>query len=75
VKETQRLAKARQIGTIIVGASAPIGKYVFPEVKMLKKQGYEVSKVAKNMINFSRQRIHAHLAEMGLVPEQKRAAA
>jgi hypothetical protein len=75
IKEIQGLAKARKLGTIIVGASAPIRKHVFPDLETLKKQGYEACKVAKNMINFTPQAIHAHLAEMGLVPEQKRAAA
>ena len=44
-------------------------------IETLSKQGFEVLKVAKNMINFLPQRIHAYLAAMNLVPEQKRLAA
>jgi hypothetical protein len=75
MKEVQKLAKAQHAGTIIVAASTPMRRYVFPEFETLAKQGFEVLYVAKNMINFSPQRIHVHLAEMGLVPEQKRLAA
>jgi hypothetical protein len=75
VKEVQELAKARHVGTIIVATAAPMVRYVSPELEPLANQGFDVLKVAKNMINFPPQRIHAHLAEMGLVPEQKRLAA
>jgi hypothetical protein len=75
MKEAQKLAKAQHVGTIIVATAAPMGRYVSPEFETLAKQGFEVLKVAKNMINFPPQRIHAHLAYMGLVPEQKRLAA
>jgi Protein required for attachment to host cells len=75
MKEVQKLAKARQVGTIIVVTAAPMGRYVSPESETLAKQGFEVLKVAKNMINFLPQKIHAYLANMNLVPEQKRLAA
>jgi hypothetical protein len=75
MNEVQKLAKAQHAGTIIVAASSPMRRYVAPAVETLAKQGFDVLKVAKNMINFSPQRIHAHLAGMGLVPEQKRLAA
>ena len=58
-----------------MATAAPMGRYVSPELETLSKQGFEVLKVAKNMINFLPQRIHAYLAAMNLVPEQKRLAA
>ena len=75
MKEVQKLAKAQHVRTIIVATAAPMGRYVSPELETLSKQGFEVLKVAKNMINFLPQRIHAYLADMNLVPEQKRLAA
>ena len=75
MKEVQKLAKAQHVRTIIVVTAAPMGRYVSPELETLAKQGFEVLKVAKNMINFLPQRIHAYLAAMNLVPEQKRLAA
>ena len=75
MKEIYRLAKAQHVGTIIVASSASMRQHVHSDLETLSKQGFEVAKVAKNMIKFSPQRIQAHLADMGLVPEQKRAAA
>jgi hypothetical protein len=75
MKEVQKLAKAQHAGTIIVATAAPMGRYVSPELETFANHGFDVLKVAKNMINFPPQRIHAHLAQMGLVPEQKRLAA
>ena len=75
MKEVQKLAKAQHVRTIIVVTAAPMGRYVSPELETLSKQGFEVLKVAKNMINFLPQKIHSHLAAMNLVPEQKRWAA
>jgi hypothetical protein len=75
MKEVQELAKAQHAKTIIVATAAPMGRYVSPELETLAKQGFEVLKVAKNMINFLPQKIHAYLAAMNLVPKQKRRAA
>jgi hypothetical protein len=75
IREIQTLAKARHTNTIIVAASAPMQQHVYPGLELLSKQGYKVSKLAKNMIKFSPQELHAYLAGMGLVPEQKRVAA
>jgi hypothetical protein len=50
-------------------------QHVYPGLEKLSKHGYDITKVAKNMINLSPRKIHAHLADMGLVPEQKRLAA
>ena len=75
MKEVQHLAKVQHVRTIIVVTAAPMGRYVSPELETLAKQEFEVLKIAKNMINFLPQRIHAHLAAMNLVPEQKRLAA
>jgi hypothetical protein len=75
MKEVQKLAKAQHAKTIIVATAAPMGRYVSPELETLAKQEFEVLKVAKNMINFLPQKIHAYLADMNLVPKQKRRAA
>ena len=75
MKEVQKLAKAQRVGTIIMVTATSMGRYVSPELETLAKQGFEVLKVAKNMINFLPQKIHAYLAGMNLVPEQKRLAA
>jgi len=75
IKEIQRLAKSRRARAIVVAASAPMRQHVYPGLETLTKQGYEVSKVAKNMIKFSPQGLHTYLADMGLVPERKRATA
>jgi hypothetical protein len=75
MRETQKLAKAWHVRTVIVATSAPMRQHVYPGLEKLSKHGYDIIKVAKNMINFSPRKIHAHLADMGLVPEQKRLAA
>jgi hypothetical protein len=75
LKEIQKLAKAQHVGTIIVAASAPMRQHIYPALETLSKQGYEVSKVAKNITKFSPQDVHTYLADLGLVPEQKRLAA
>jgi len=73
--EIQKLVKAHHARKVIVAASSPMRQHIFPGLENLSKQGYEVSKVAKNMINLPPQRIHAHLSGMNLVPEQKRVTA
>jgi hypothetical protein len=75
IKEIQKLAKAQRVGAIIVAVSAPMRQHVYPGLDTLSRQGFEVSKVAKNMIKFSPQALHAYLASVGLVPEQRRVAA
>ncbi|MGE5256181.1 MAG: host attachment protein [Hyphomicrobiales bacterium] len=75
MKEIQKLAKAQRAGAIIVTLSASMRQYIYPGLGKLSRQGYAVFKVAKNMINFPPQRIHAHLADMGFVPEQRYLAA
>jgi hypothetical protein len=75
MKEVQKLAKAQHVRTIIVAIAAPMERYVSSELEILAKQGFQVLKVSKNLINFLPQRIHAYLAAMNIVPEQKRLAA
>jgi hypothetical protein len=75
LKEIEQLARTQRAATIIVAASAPMRQHVYPGLERLMKQGYEVSRVAKNMIKFSPQDLHAYLAGLGLVPVRKRAAA
>ena len=75
IPRIDRLAKAKKVRAIIVVPSARMQRFVYPELEALTKKGYEIQKVAKNMINFSPQKIQAHLAELGLVPEQVRSRA
>jgi hypothetical protein len=68
----RRLCKTQKARTIIVAASARMRRFLHDELDVLAKQGIEIHKVSKNMINFSPQKIHLHLAEAKLVPEKKR---
>jgi len=70
VPRIERLAQAQKVYSIIVVPSARMLRFVYPELAILTKKGYSIQKVSKNMINFSPQKIHSHLAELGLVREQ-----
>lgn len=73
--EIQKVMKAQGAGKVIAASSVPMRQHIYPSLEKLSKQGCGVSKVAKNMVGFSPQKIHAHLADMGLVPMQKRVVA
>jgi hypothetical protein len=68
----QKIARAKRSHTIILAASVRMRRFLYPELDTLSRQGYRVHKLSKNMINFSPQKIHEHLAQDGLVPRQKR---
>jgi len=68
----QKMARAKRSRTIILAASVRMRRFLYPDLDMLSRQGYRVHKLSKNMINFSPQKIHEHLAQDGLVPGQKR---
>lgn len=70
VPRIERLAQAQKVYSIIVVPSARMLRFVYPELAILTKKGYSIQKVSKNMINFSPQKIHSHLAELGFVREQ-----
>ena len=69
----KNVAKAEGSRTIVLAASARMRRFLYPEVDTLDRQGYRVHKVSKNMINFSPEKIHAYLAETGVIPGQTRA--
>jgi hypothetical protein len=71
IKELSTSNDARRIVFI---PSARMRQFLNPGLNALKQQGFMINKVSKNMINFSPQKIHAHLAKEGLVPAQRRMA-
>ena len=68
----KKLAKAKRVRRVILAASARMRRFLYPDLEALTREGYQVSKVSKNIINLSPQKIHEYLAENGLVPKQKR---
>ena len=70
--EIRRLIKSKKPRKLIVAASARMRRFLYPEIAPLGRQGCEITKLSKNMTNFSPQKIHAYLAGVDLVPEQRR---
>ena len=70
--EIRRLAAAGHLRTIIVASSARMRRFLYPELETLGRQGCEIHKVSKNMLKLSAHKIHAHLADLGLVPIKTR---
>ena len=50
-------------------------RFLYHDMEALIRQEYRIQKLSKNMINFSPYKIHAYLAEEGLVPKQERRVA
>ncbi len=73
--QIRRLAKAEGARTVILAASSRMRRFLHPDIELLERQGIHVQKLSKNMINFTPQKIHAHLAAEGLVPQKKRNSA
>lgn len=71
VERVRKQAKSKGARTIILASSARMRRFLYPDLEALTRQDYRVLKLSKNMINFSPQKIHAYLAEEGLVPKQK----
>ena len=69
----RKLAKSKGARTVILASSARMRQFLYPDMEGLAREDYRIIKLAKNMINFTPLKIHAHLAEEGLVPEQKKA--
>lgn len=67
------VAKAEGARTIILAASARMRRFLYPEMDTLERMGYRIHKISKNMINFSPEKIHEHLAENGVIPGRTRA--
>jgi hypothetical protein len=73
--QIRRLAQIDRVRTVILAASSRMRRFLYPDVETLERQGIRVHKFSKNMINFEPQKIHAHLAQEGLVPQKKRVTA
>ncbi len=71
VERICKQARNKRARTIILAASARMRQFLYPDLETLTRQDYRVLKLSKNMINFSAQKIHEHLAEDGLVPKQR----
>jgi hypothetical protein len=71
----RRTAGTGATRTIILAASARMRRFLYADLDDLAKRGPNIHKVSKNMINFSPQKIHDHLAEAGIVPRKKRVPA
>ncbi len=72
LEETRRLAKRKKASTIVVASSPRMGSFIYPGFEIISGQGYQVRKITKNIIKLPPRKIHAQLAAMELVPEQKR---
>ena len=72
IDRTHKFASIRRLRIIILAVSARMRRFLYPELDTLSRQGYQIHKLSKNMINFSPQKIHAYLSENGLIPGQKR---
>ena len=68
-------AKNKRVRTIILASSARMRRFLYHDMEALIRQEYRIQKLSKNMINFSPYKIHAYLAEEGLVPKQERRVA
>lgn len=75
IARIRHITRSKEIPTIILAASARMRRFLYPELEAMTKHGYDIRKVSKNMINFSAQKIHDHLAEAGMVPQKKRVPA
>lgn len=73
LERIQKLAKAEQARTVILAASARMRRFLYTDLDTLTRQGFQIHKISKNIINFSPQKIHEYLADDGLVPKQKKA--
>jgi hypothetical protein len=72
LEHMKKIARAERVRTVILASSARMRRFLYPDLETLTREGYQVSKVSKNIINLSPQKIHEYLANNGLVPEQKR---
>jgi hypothetical protein len=75
IARLQRIARSKGVSTIVLTASARMRRFLYPEMDVMAKRGYEIHKLSKNMINFSPQKIHDYLAGAGMVPQKKRVPA
>ncbi|MFZ1956434.1 MAG: hypothetical protein WAU34_13145, partial [Desulfobacterales bacterium] len=73
--QIRRIAKTERVRTVILAASSRMRRFLYPEIETIERQGIRIHKLSKNMINFTPQKIHAYLAQEGLVPQKKRVTA
>jgi hypothetical protein len=72
LEHVKKLARAQRVRTVILASSVRMRRFLYPELEALTREGYQVCKLSKNIINLSPQKIHEYLAENGLVPKQKK---
>jgi protein required for attachment to host cells len=72
LEKAAQLAQGHQIRSFILVAPSRMIGFLRQEEDTLSKRGVDVKKVAKDMIKFSPQEIHGHLAKEGLLPERKK---
>jgi hypothetical protein len=68
----QKAAKGEHAEEIILASSVRMRRFLFPGIEPLARKGYRIHKVSKNMINFSPEKIHQHLAADGAIPRKSR---
>jgi hypothetical protein len=73
--QIRQLAQTERVRTVILATSSRMRRFLYPDIETLERQGIRVHKLSKNMINFAPQKIHAYLAQEGLVPQKKRVPA
>lgn len=71
VERIQKVAKDKQVRTIILAASARMRQFLYPSLETAVRDEFRIIKVSKNMINFTSVKIHAYLAEEGFAPPQR----
>lgn len=72
VERIQKLAKGQQVRAIILAASARMRQFLYSGLETAARDEFRIVKISKNMINFTSGKIHAYLAEEGIVPPQKK---
>lgn len=75
IEQIRRLAKTERVRTVVLASSSRMRRFLYPDIATLGRQGIRVHKLSKNMINVAPQKIHAYLAQEGLVPQKKRVSA
>ena len=72
VEHIQKMAKDKRVRTIILAASARMRQFLYPGLETAVRDEFRIIRISKNMINFTSGKIHAYLAEEGVVPHQRR---
>jgi Protein required for attachment to host cells len=67
-----KLARSKKARTIILASSTRMRQFLYPDLEASAREDLRIIKIPKNMINFTSNKIHAYLAEEGIVPAQRR---